>query len=62
MHIFLSLLIVPLFAELERSMTNRVKIFIKNHSLNYYTLTKMYIQVENCNGTIHLTEVQYKNA
>ncbi len=53
-------MIVPLFAELERSMTNKVKIFqvVKNHPFKFVSaLRKLYFHVEDCNGKIHLTEV-----
>ncbi len=47
---------VPLFAELERSMSNMVRIY-HQYKDESHVIKKTYFYTENCNGDLLLTEV-----
>ena len=49
--------IVPLYAQLERSMTNEARIYLQRKEEASHEIKKLYLYSENCNGKIMLTQV-----
>ena len=53
----LVLISVPLYAQLERSMTNEARIYQQVKAKNSHLIKRMYFFSENCDGIVTLTEV-----
>lgn len=49
----------PLYAQLERSMSNNAIIYHQYHDKTSNTIKKAYLYVENCAGRVLLTEVDH---